>query len=134
VEYGENMGVEYGENSPSNERHEASCSREFSPNDGFGRFLALYWGGIPRKKWAKDEVVLGWNAEKHLFFVRWNVEKTSHAKTGLTKLFTFSIFTSFLKRVHSPPVWSGMRTNQPFSQPAALYQSAAGGKCRPAIS
>jgi hypothetical protein len=51
VEYGEKIGVEYGENSPSNERHEASCSREFLPNDGFGRFLTLY---------------CGWNTEKEV--------------------------------------------------------------------
>ena len=25
-------------------------------------------GGIPRKEWAKQEVTLGWNAEKHRCF------------------------------------------------------------------
>jgi hypothetical protein len=69
------MGVEYGENPPQTERQKASICLEFLPNGGLARFFSALLGGIPRKKWAKQEVTLGWNAEKHLFFNGWNVEK-----------------------------------------------------------
>ena len=50
------MGVEYGENPAPTERQKASISREFLPNGGLASFFSALLGGIPRKKWTKQEV------------------------------------------------------------------------------
>ena len=89
------MGVEYGENSPSNERHEASYSREFLPTGGFACFLALYWGGIPRKEVGQRGSNPGVECGETPLFRGWNVEKNFACKDVAYELFTFSVFHFF---------------------------------------
>jgi hypothetical protein len=87
---------------PSNEWQEAPIAENSYRMAALPRFLALYWGGIPRKERAKEEVTLGWNAEKNLFFVGGTWRKTAHAKTWLTNCPLSRYSTSFLKWVHCP--------------------------------
>ena len=98
MEYGEKVEVEYGEDSPSNRTSKASYRREFLPNGDLAPLFSTLLGRIPRKEWAKQEVTLGWNAEKQpLCFDRWNVEKDFACKTWLTNCPLSRYSTSFLK-------------------------------------
>jgi hypothetical protein len=120
------MGVEYGENFPSNELHKASYSREFLPTGGFACFLAFYWGGIPRKEVGQRGSTPGVECGETPLFRRWNVEKNFACKDVAYELFTFSVFHFFSEMGSLPSVSSWMRTNKPFCQPAALYPTAVG--------
>ena len=111
---------------PSNERHEASYSREFLPTGGFACFLALYWGGIPRKEVGQRGSNPGVECGETPLFRGWNVEKNFACKDVAYELFTFSVFHFFSEMGSLPSVSSWMRTNKPFCQPAALYPTAVG--------
>ena len=138
------MGVEYGENSPSNERHEASYSREFLPTGGFACFLALYWGGIPRKEVGQRGSNPGVECGETPLFVGGMWRKTSHAKTWLTNCSLSRYSTSFLKWVHCPLSAAGCAQTSRFANllhsiqlrlgkmPASYFMTAPvrPGRCR----
>ena len=128
------MGVEYGENSPSNERHEASYSREFLPNGGFARFLALYWGGIPRKEVGQRGSNPGVECGETPLFRRWNVEKNFACKDVAYELSTFSVFHFFSEMGSLPSVRQPDAHKQAVFPPCCTLSNDAWGKCRPAIS
>ena len=97
--------MEYGENTPQTERQKASISREFLPNGGLAPSFSALLGGIPRRKWAKQEVTLGGGMRRNTSFSMGGMwRKASHAKTWLMS--TFSVF-HFFSEMSAPP--SGLR-------------------------
>jgi hypothetical protein len=90
------MGVEYGENPAPTERQKASISREFLPNGGLASFFSALLGGIPRKKWTKQEVTPGVECGETPLF-QWVEcgERLRMQRRGLCPLSRYSI--SFLK-------------------------------------
>jgi hypothetical protein len=126
VEYGEEMGVEYGETPPQRSGMRPPIAENSLPTGGFACFLALYWGGIPRKEVGQRESNPGVECGEKPLFCGWNVEKKVRMRILAYQLFTFSVFHFFSEIGSLPSVSNWMRTNKPFCQPAALYPTAVG--------
>jgi hypothetical protein len=119
---------------PSNDRHEASFSREFLPTGGFACFLALYWGGIPRKEVGQRGSNPGVECGEIPLFRGWNVEKNFACKDVAYELFTFSVF-HFFSQMGSLALCQQLDAHKQAVLPTCCTLSNYGwGKCRPAIS
>jgi hypothetical protein len=126
VEYGEKMGVEYGENSPPQTSGMRPPIAENSANWRLCLLFSALLGWNTEKKSGPKRKYPGVECGETPLFRGWNVEKNFACKDVAYELFTFSVFHFFSQMGSLPSVSSWMRTNKPFCQPAARYPTTVG--------